>query len=65
VNKSCKYTITAEDRATSRRWLLGMSAFYGALALVVVSLALIADQLGGAQTRTAVASIAAPALPAH
>ena len=65
MNEPFKHTITPADRATYTKWLIGVSALYGALALIAVGGVLIGEHFGYARTQTAAASIAAPAPPAH
>jgi hypothetical protein len=41
MHKPFAHTLTATDRKFISRWLLGISAVYGALALLVVAIAVI------------------------
>jgi hypothetical protein len=58
--------MTSADRATYSKWLLGVSALYGALVVAAVCGVLIGEHFGSnARTQTAAAPIAAPASSAH
>jgi hypothetical protein len=62
MEKPYAYTLTPDDRALAWKWLLGVAAFYGTIALVVVGIIAAQAYLGVPRLQeTAAVSFAAPA----
>jgi hypothetical protein len=62
MDKAYAYTLTPVDRALARKWLLGMAAFYGTIALAMIGIIAASRYLGVPRPQEAAAvSSAAPA----
>jgi hypothetical protein len=62
MHKPYAYTLTPVDRALAWKWLLGMAAFYGTIALTVIGIIAAEAYLGVPWPQeTAAVSSAAPA----
>jgi hypothetical protein len=55
MRRRFRYTITPGDRRVYQQWLIGVSAFYGCIALMVLFAVLIRSYAGGAGEGTAAA----------
>ena len=55
MRRPFQYTFTAADRRMYQQWLVGVSAFYGCIALMVLTVILIRAYVGHAGDGTALA----------
>jgi hypothetical protein len=55
MRRPFQYTFTAADRRLYQQWLLGVSTFYGCIALMVLAAVLIRSYVGHAGDGTALA----------
>ncbi|MBV8509278.1 MAG: hypothetical protein JOZ94_10380 [Xanthobacteraceae bacterium] len=55
MRRPFQYTFTAADRRMYQQWLVGVSAFYGCIALMVLTVILIRAYVGHAEDGTALA----------